>query len=162
MLATCAATLMALPELNVLLFAVLLNYPWEFIQTPLYVGMSDQRHWDAVQICSIAALGDGVLVLFAYWATAWFLHDRLWIAAPSTRSTVPFILIGLCITIVIEWLAQRGWWLQRWNYSAAMPLIPGLGVGWVPVLQWVLLPLVVVGLVSRQIRGGNYGPTVSK
>lgn len=162
MLAANAAAVLALPEINVLLFTVLLNFPWEFIQSPLYEGMSNQRHWDAVQVCSSAALGDGILALGAYWGAACLVRNRRWIVAPTVRTIVPFLLIGVCSTIVIEWLAQRGWWLQRWNYSAAMPLIPGLGVGWVPVLQWVLLPLVVVGLVSRQIRGGNYGPTVSK
>jgi hypothetical protein len=153
-LMTRTAALLALPEFNVMLFAVLVSYPWEFIQAPLYAGMSDQRHWDAVKTCTIAALGDGVLIVVAYWGTAWLVRNRRWIIAPTARAMTPFLLIGLCITIVIEWLAQRGWWLQQWNYSAAMPLIPGLGVGWVPVLQWMLLPPLVVGLVSRQTRGG--------
>ncbi len=148
------AALLALPEFNVMLFAVLLNYPWEFIQSPLYAGMADQRHWDAVKICTIAALGDGVLMVVAHWGAAWLGRNRHWIVAPSVPATLSFLLIGVCIAAAIEWLAQRGWWLQQWNYSAAMPLIPGLGVGWVPVLQWVMLPPLVVGLVSRQIRGG--------
>ncbi len=148
------AALLALPEFNVMLFAVLLNYPWEFIQSPLYAGMADQRHWDAVKTCTIAALGDGVLMVVAYWGAAWLGRNRHWIVAPGVRAMLPFLLIGVCIATAIELLAQRGWWLQQWNYSAAMPLIPGLGVGWVPVLQWVMLPPLVVGLVSRQIRGG--------
>ena len=82
-------TVLSTPELNVLLFAFLLNYPWEFIQTPIYEG-----------------------------------------------------------------LALRGWWLSNWNYSTAMPNIPNLGVGLFPVLQWLLLPPLVAGLIGRQIRGG--------
>ena len=41
-----------LPELNVMLFALLLNYPWEFIQAPLFAGMAEAAHWEAVKVCS--------------------------------------------------------------------------------------------------------------
>ncbi len=144
---------LALPEFHVLLFAVLLNYPWEFIQSPLYAGMADERHWDAVKTCTVAALGDGVLMVVAYWGAALFVRSRRWIVAPGVRALVAFLLIGVCIAICIELLARRGWWLQQWQYSEAMPLIPGLGVGWIPVLQWLILPPLVIGLVSRQLRG---------
>lgn len=148
-----AAALMALPEFNVLLFAWLLNFPWEILQSPLFAGMSDQRHWVAVRACTQAAMGDGAIMLIAYWMTAWLRRGRRWIIAPTAGAIGTFLLIGLCITIVIEWLALRGWWLERWYYTAAMPLIPGLRVGWVPALQWVILPPLVVAIVSRQIRG---------
>ncbi len=56
--------------------------------------------------------------------------------------------IGVGLTVVIELLAQHGGWLAAWSYSAAMPVIPGLGVGLVPVLQWIVLPPLVVALVA--------------
>ncbi len=46
------------PELHVALFAFLLNLTWEFLQVPLYVGMPTMPHWQAVQACTQAALGD--------------------------------------------------------------------------------------------------------
>jgi hypothetical protein len=59
-----------IPELNVGLFAFLLNYPWEFLQVPFYEGMQEARHWDAVLFCSRATVGDGVIAVLAFWGVA--------------------------------------------------------------------------------------------
>ena len=142
-----------LPEFNVMLFAWLLNYPWEFIQAPLFAGMAEAAHWEAVKVCSRAALGDAVIMLVAYWGVAVTRHSRAWIVAPGWRDVALLSSIGVGITVVIEGLALHGWWLASWRYSAAMPIIPGLGVGLAPVLQWVVLPPLVVALVVRQLQG---------
>ncbi len=51
-----------LPKANVLLFGFLLNFPWEFIQAPLFDGMAGAPHWEAVKSCTSAALGDAVIM----------------------------------------------------------------------------------------------------
>ena len=147
-----------LPEFNVMLFALLLNYPWEFIQAPLFEGMAERPHWAAVKACTRAALGDAVIMLIAYWGVALVNRSRTWIAAPGWRDALLFSSIGVGITVVIEWLALHGWWLGGWAYSSAMPVIPGLGIGLVPVLQWVVLPPLVVALAARQLRGRRRAP----
>jgi hypothetical protein len=147
-----------LPEFNVVLFAFLLNYPWEFIQAPLFEGMAGRPHWSAVKACSQAALGDAVIMLVAYWGVAALGHGRTWIAKPRRRDVVLLSSIGAGLTVVVEWLALHGAWLTAWNYSAAMPVVPGLGVGLIPVLQWVVLPPLVVALVARQLRGQRASP----
>lgn len=146
-------TLTGLPEFNVMLFALLLNYPWEFIQVPLFAGMAEAAHWEAVKVCSRAALGDAVIVLVAYWGVAALGRGRPWIESPGWRDVALLSLIGVGITVVIEGLALHGGWLASWRYSAAMPIIPGLGIGLSPVLQWVVLPPLVVALATRQLRG---------
>ena len=155
-LAARVTALTGLPEFNVMLFAFLLNYPWEFIQSPLFAGMSDKPHWEAVRGCTRAALGDAVIMLIAYWAVALLSRNRAWIAAPARRDVWTLLSIGVGITVIIEWLALHGWWLASWSYSAVMPVIPGLGVGLVPVVQWVVLPPLVAALVGRQVRGGSH------
>ena len=154
----CVMALTWLPEFNVMLFALLLNYPWEFIQAPLFEGMAERPHWAAVMACTRAALGDAVIMIVAYWAVAALSHGRTWIAAPVRREVLLLSSIGVCITVIIELLALHGWWPAGWRYSEAMPIVPGLGVGLVPVLQWVVLPPLVVALVARQLRGRRDSP----
>jgi hypothetical protein len=60
--------------------------------------------------------------------------------------------VSVLLTIVIENLATRGLWISSWTYAPSMPIVPGTGVGLAPLLQWLLLPPVVVWLVQRQIR----------
>ena len=149
------AAVLAAPELNVLLFGFLLNYPWEFIQTPMYEGLAEKPHWQAVKVCTQAAVGDGVIMLLAFWGVALLRRDRAWIAVPTLQGVSIFCLIGVAITVCIEALALRGWWVSNWTYSTAMPIVPGLNVGLFPVLQWLLLPPLAAGLVGRQLRGGS-------
>ena len=139
------------PEFNVALFALLLNYPWEFLQAPLFEGMSQAPHWAAVETCTRAALGDVAIALFAYWAVALLVRSRGWIARATVGSVLCFAALGVIVTVVIERLALAGLWMGGWAYSALMPVVPVLGVGLSPLLQWTVLPPLVVWLVDRQI-----------
>ena len=53
-------------------------------------------------------------------------------------------------TIALEWLATNAW--DRWQYAARMPTLPVLGTGLTPLLQWLVLPLLLLWLVRRQLR----------
>jgi len=48
--------------------------------------------------------------------------------------------------MIVEWVAVH--LAHRWAYAAAMPLIPGLNIGAVPVLQMMVLPPVIFHLVG--------------
>ena len=72
-----------LPEFNVIVFALLLNYPWEFLQVPLFADMPQAAHWDAIRTCTRATLGDGVIMLIAYWTDGLVACNRWWVLAPS-------------------------------------------------------------------------------
>jgi hypothetical protein len=48
------------------------------------------------------------------------------------------MLLGLVYTVFSEWLnvSVRG----SWAYASAMPVVPILGTGLSPVLQWLVVP----------------------
>ncbi len=137
---------MKLAELFPRLFviAVLVNYVWELVQAPLYVGMDSFKlvWWH----CGLAALGDGLLVLLIY-ATGWaVLRSRDWFAHPGARGYAVMLLAGLIISVGIEWLAV--FVTNRWAYTAQMPLVPLLNVGLTPVAQMLVLPPLIFRLVA--------------
>lgn len=147
----------SLPEFNVLLFALLLNYPWEFTQVPLFEGMAQAPHWSAVKTCTRAALADAFITLIAYWIVASLNRARAWIEAPRGRDIGFMVIVGTTVTLVIEQLALHGLWFGSWSYSSTMPIVPLLGVGLAPFLQWILIPPLVVVFVKRQILGSRAG-----
>lgn len=57
------------------------------------------------------------------------------------------LVTGLLIGIGIEWVAINKF--GRWAYTADMPLLPGLDVGLLPVLQMLLLPQVIFRVAAR-------------
>ena len=85
--------------------------------------------------------------LTAFWVVAAALRSRGWIQEPSRRAVLGFVGVGVLITITFEWIATEI--LHRWAYAPSMPVL--LGTGLLPVLQWVVLPPLIVGLVRRQL-----------
>jgi hypothetical protein len=137
------------PELNVAIFAFLLNYPWEFLQVPFYENMANARHWEAVLFCSRATIGDAAIAVISFWAVAGHSRSRAWILRPTPFEVAGFVAAGVGITIMLEWLATEI--LNRWRYAEAMPTLPLLGTGLLPLLQWLILPPLVVWFVRRQL-----------
>lgn len=75
--------------------------------------------------------------------------NRHWILRPRKFDIGTFIGTGLVATIVFEGLATGV--LGRWTYAESMPRLPILGTGLLPVLQWLLIPPLVLCFVRRQV-----------
>lgn len=130
---------------------MLLNFAWEILQAPLYAGMANMPHAQAIKACLQATVGDAAIMLLAYGVVCAAAHSRRWIVAPRGWQLALFIAIGVSISAVIEWLATRGYWIANWSYLPTMPLVPGTRIGLAPLLQWVVLPLLTVWFVRRQL-----------
>lgn len=141
---TAPAPKIARRLLLVFALATGLNYPWELAQTPFYAGVEFPR---AAWHCFVSALGDGLLVLGIYAATAVTTRDSAWYMHPRPRSYVAMAIAGLVLGFAVEWWGVSV--AKRWQYSELMPVIPGAGVGAVPVLQMLVLPPVVFWLMRR-------------
>lgn len=139
------------PEAHVAFLGFLLNYPWEMLQAPFFAGMTDMRHWDAVRECSWATLGDAGLLVGAFWVGAAVQRTRGWMARPRPSAVAAFLATGLLATVVVEWLATEVW--HRWEYGPRMLTLPVLGTGVTPLLQWLVLPPLLIWIVRRQLHG---------
>ena len=131
--------------LLIFIIAVALNYLWEVAQAPLYAGLED---WSSIWWhCFVAALGDGVLVWLIF-LVGWITFRRFdWYVHPNGRTFAVMFLTSLFIGIGIEWMSVN--LLGRWAYAVDMPLLSGLDVGLVPVLQMLLLPPVIFRIAAR-------------
>jgi hypothetical protein len=148
-LARWFADLPSTPEFNILVFSFLINLPWELWQVTFYQGIAEQPHGAGVKVCTQATFGDAGIALAAFWVTALIAKSRTWILRRSRADIAVFIGVGLVATIAFETLATGA--LERWAYSDAMPRLPVLGTGLLPLLQWLALPPLVLWFVRRQI-----------
>jgi hypothetical protein len=146
---------MASPEATVAIFALLLNFPWEILQAPLYAGMASSPHAEVTRACLQATIGDMIIMLIAHAIVAIGWRDRRWMVVADRAQLALFTAIGVAITVLVEWLATRGLWVSSWSYLPTMPLLPGTGFGLAPVLQWITLPLLTVWFVRRQLAGST-------
>jgi len=141
----------ASPEFNVAVFSFLLNFVWEYIQAPTYAGMIEMNHWDGIKLCTSATFGDVGFALTAFWITSLASRSRQWIFEPRAWQLLVFLGIGVGLTIGFEFYYTTI--SLRWTYSELMPLVPPFGTGLSPLLQWVVVPLLVLWFVRRQIHG---------
>ena len=130
--------------LTIFVVAVAVNYLWELAQSPLFVPGS---HVGNVWLhCFVASLGDGLMVLLLY-AIGWVAAGRSdWFARPTIRDYSVLVAAGAVLGLVVEWGAVH--LLQRWTYTDAMPRLPGIEIGVVPIIQMIVLPPIVFRITS--------------
>jgi hypothetical protein len=136
------------PEVNFLIISFLFNFVWEMWQMPFFEGLNTMDHMSVVRLCTQASIGDGVISMLAFWSAALMARSRAWIHALTVYPMVTYLVCGLVITIFMEWLATDI--LDRWQYGVNMPELPLLGTGILPILQWLILPPLILWVVRQQ------------
>lgn len=122
---------------------------------PFYADMVNTGHWQALLQCTRASLGDGLITVLAYlFAVVVSGHGRLGYFKKRGAGWSVFLGIGLLLTIGLELAATK--YLDRWQYSELMPVVPYLDVGLVPLAQWLILPPLTLWLSWIFVRGLRY------
>lgn len=122
------AALLAVPALP-------LHYAWENVQCRLFfvhrANPADQ--WSMLQ----AAGGDVLLTWIAYLVVVILTGRWLWLFGPWT-ARVWIILLGTALTLSVS-IELYALATDRWAYTDINPLLPGLGISVVPMLQLLIL-----------------------
>jgi NO-binding membrane sensor protein with MHYT domain len=123
---------------------------WEVLQLPLYeiweVGRTGEIAF-AVIHCSG---GDLLIAIFALSAALILAGTARWPAERFAIVAALTIAFGVAYMFYSEWLNMnvRG----SWSYSPRMPLLPPLGTGLAPVLQWLVVPLLAFAVTTASRR----------
>ena len=140
-------------------FTAIGHLAWEGAQMPLYTlwwtGSGGEIGF-AILHCTggdllIAALS--LLAALALMGPAW------WPARQFRRVAVTAVIFGLGYTIWSEYL--NVFIRHSWSYTDAMPVVPWLGVGLTPLLQWLVVPAGALNWAGRQVLRGQL-PVISR
>jgi hypothetical protein len=129
-----------------------LNFVWEMAQGGLYAGMGAMPFWSATALCLRAAASDLAITAVAFAVAAAAGGGGDWVSGPGRFSRVLFVAVGLAITIALE---KRALATGRWQYGERMPVV--LGVGLLPIAQWIVLPIVEIAFLLRGKRRRRAG-----
>ena len=116
---------------------------------PFYQIPAEVSHSDMVRNCTLATVGDVGISIAAFWTVAVISKSRQWFHQPRRWQVSSFILVGVVITVVFEALATG--MFNAWKYADSMPTLPFLGTGLLPLLQWILVPPIILWFVKRQL-----------
>jgi YHS domain-containing protein len=141
----------SIPELRFAAWGFAFNAFWEAAQSPLYAdrgGSVRYLVWSRLH----CALGDILILLGCFWIVALFWRGRGWIAAGRLAPRLVFVALGLAYTAASELLHTR--LFLSWAYAPEMPRI--FGVGLAPILQWLIIPSVLLFMLapSRALASG--------
>jgi hypothetical protein len=134
----------------VVVWGFALNLIWELAQSPLYADYSGG--WRYIGWTRLhCALGDVLVLLCSFWATALAYHSRRWPAIRGPDALAVFLAFGLSYTVGSEWYntTVRG----AWAYASAMPQIWGIGLS--PILQWIVVPGLLISIIRLSAKGVN-------
>ena len=151
---TDKSSALAIPEIPIALFSFLLHFVWEFLQVPTYAGMAELSHWEGIKLCTAATFGDVGFALTAFWAASAVGASRQWIQKRRRLPFVVFIAVGIALTIAFEYYNTEV--SHRWSYSELMPVVPPLGTGLGPLVQWMVIPSFVLWLTRRHLQGTRF------
>lgn len=132
----------------------LLHGNWEWLQSPFYRDSAtslDRIVWFRLH----CTLGDVLILVGGSLAVSALIRSD-WLDQPRWKPIAALMLFATFYTAVSE---RRNLTAEMWSYSERMPVVPGLGVGLVPLAQWMTLsPLAVylgarLGRRSSSVRG---------
>jgi len=93
--------------------------------------------------------GDFLITTATFSAAAMLARHWRW-PAFGWRMALAAILLGAGYTILSEWLNVE---IRRtWSYAAAMPVVPWLGTGLAPLLQWLVVPSLAFAITAQRYR----------
>lgn len=130
-----------------LAFVLLANLAWEFAHLPLYTIWATASRSELVFAVAHCTLGDIIIATIALVLSVLLLGDPRWPRAGYVRVATLTTGAGVIYTIFSEWLnlVVRA----SWAYAPEMPVIPLLGIGLSPLLQWLVLPPLGLWIARR-------------
>ena len=115
-----------------------------------YKGLADKPWLETVGPCTLATAGDVLLTFLAYalGAAAW--RDWRWAWPGSGKVSAALAGLGFAIASLVEFVALSR---SEWAYNDRMPIVPGVELGLLPLLQLTLfIPLAFwIGNKARRV-----------
>ena len=123
------------------------NLLWEAMHLPLYTIWTTGTVEEKVFAVIHCTGGDVLIAVSALLLGLCLIGNRAW---PNVQFWPVALLtagFGVTYTVFSEWLnlVVR----QSWAYSELMPVLPWLGTGLSPLMQWVVIPIAALWLARR-------------
>ena len=114
------------------------NLLWEVAQLPLYALWAEAPPGYVLYAVLHCTAGDVLIAGSTLLLAMCLAAPRRFPQRGLARVAIVAMLLGLTYTVFSEWLNTVV--RASWAYAPSMPIVPLLGVGLAPLLQWLLLP----------------------
>jgi hypothetical protein len=126
------------------LFSFLLFSAWEWYQTPFFIDISQEIN-TIVWYRFHCTVGDMMILTTTVILTSLLFRDLQWLFHPTRKHYLIVSIMGLSYTMFSEY--RNVYIVNSWSYSPLMPKV--FGIGMLPIVQWILLPSMILYIVKR-------------
>lgn len=148
-----AYRVLAAPETNLFIFALLLHFVYEVWQSPYFDFYGRPTLAEKIAAINHCTFGDGVITLICGILVSRLYRARDWILRLSWRSVLTFTGLGWGYTFFSEIYRIRIASL----YGVSGFVLPGIGISLLPLIQWVVIPPLILYLSQKQVLGYRRG-----
>ncbi|WP_019501325.1 hypothetical protein [Pseudanabaena sp. PCC 6802] len=141
--------ILAAPETNLFLFGFLLHFVYEVWQSPYFEFYRMPTLADKVSYITHCTVGDGVITVISGGVVSWVDRSRSWILRPTWRAMILFTSLGWFYTFISEIYRIRIAKL----YGVSTLVVPIVEISWLPLLQWIIIPPLVLYMSRKHILG---------
>ena len=125
------------------------HFLWEAAQLPLYTLWRTGTPRE-IAFALLHCTGGDILITTVTLAAAATLARVFRWRAFGWRMVFTAIALSAAYTVFSEWLNVE---IRRsWSYAASMPVLPLLGTGLTPLLQWVIVPALSLAIIGHRYR----------
>jgi hypothetical protein len=135
------------------------HFLWELAQLPLYTIWWTGTKREILFAVIHCTGGDLLITASALALAALGARIARW-PLFGGRMALTAILLGLVYSAFSEWLNTQ--LRQNWSYTEAMPVLPPLGTGLTPFLQWLIVPGIALGYAGRIVKRSGSISALSK
>jgi hypothetical protein len=123
------------------------NLLWEAAQLPLYTIWRNGTPHEILVALIHCTGGDALIASFILAIAAAAARLLRW-PQFGLRMAVAAVSLGIAYTILSEWLNVEVW--RSWSYTTTMPVLPWIGTGLAPLLQWLIVPSLAFALAAAR------------
>ena len=122
-----------------------LNLMWEIVHVRLYTIWAEADGMSVTWALLHCSLGDVVIALAMFAVAGIVLGRADWPASRPWTGGAIVVIGAMTFTAWSEWFNVHR--AGNWSYTASMPMIFGIGLS--PLMQWLILPPVMVGAYRK-------------
>jgi hypothetical protein len=126
----------------------IVNLIWEIVQLPFYAIWRSGTTRDLLFAIVHCTAGDLMIASLSLTAALMLAGNRNWPSERAPAVSATTCLIGLSYTVYSEYLNTVV--RKSWAYADLMPTVPPFGTGLIPLLQWIVVPLLALNCAVNE------------
>lgn len=133
--------------LRYMAFSAPLHLLWETLQLPLYTLWTTTSAGTQIYAVLHCTVGDVMIAAATLGLALIVLRAKAWPQTGFKSVWLASVALGVVYTVMSEWInvEVRG----SWAYADRMPVLPLLGTGLSPLLQWLVVPTAAQWIAIR-------------